>query len=77
MDKTETDPIVQKQKTEEFLSKYQALMEQYNLIPKLTIDFPLYKVLPVSVQLALEVIKEYKGKLVHVWMPKEENQDAG
>lgn len=46
------------EKIESFEKEYRALLEKYDLEMSMEMDFPQYKILPVKLQLALQVIME-------------------
>lgn len=45
-------------KIKEFESKYKELLKEYGLEMSVNVDFPQYKILPLKVQLALQILGE-------------------
>jgi hypothetical protein len=48
-------------KLDEFEVKLKELLKEYNLEIRTVLDFPRYKILPLDVQLALQVLENHGG----------------
>lgn len=52
---------------QEFERELTLLLEKYDLHIEATIDFPIYKELPIEVRLALGVLNKHQGVLLPVY----------
>lgn len=53
---------LQKALVEEFGKELEVLLNKYGLKMRMGMDFPTYKVLPIDLQLALQIVEKHGGQ---------------
>ena len=56
------------------LKEIQGILNKYNLRLRYKLDFPIYKILPVEVKLALKILEKHGMNIVINFRPKEEKK---